>query len=134
MGGHSHDYGDATYIPEKNALKLIRCTIGQNTLPIDAVVLGEDSFSGLTITNADDKYISAASTPQSIAESAYLSISSEGAHNHGRDSVILRYQGATVHTGTATQRYKASTILAGDHKPTIPLTVTENLKRLHLSL
>ena len=75
-GSHTHDYDTAVHIPAQDTLKLIKLQSITKEFPVNTVVLGGDSFSGLSIINNNDKYLGIASTPGSVTKSQYLSITS----------------------------------------------------------
>lgn len=126
-GDHTHDLGNATYVPAQNALKLIKALEYQNDLPIDAVMLGASAFSGLTNILTDSKYLAAAASIGAVSEVKSLAVSAAGAHTHKGSSV-----GQYAYGGDDSSPRKEAS--GGNHSPDIDLTITDNLKRVLLSV
>jgi len=125
-GHHSHNAAGAVYVPPKNKLKLIKANSAQVEFPIDSVLIGQASMSGLTNILTDNKYLSVGSSTGVINESSYASYSSAGTHNH-TNTQINRY-GQPPHY---CHEWDAN---VGNHGLSHAISITANIKNVLLSL
>ena len=127
-GDHTHTYNNASLVVAQDRLKLIQADKYLFEFPINGVVLGLDSFSGLSIINNNNRFLSAASTPDSVTRSASLPFGSGGAHNH--------YTGVNATWDSSSSYYPSDfRQSAGSHSGSLDMSsyITENLKKVLLS-
>jgi len=125
-GSHNHgNSASAQYRPHQDQLKLIRATNHQIKLPQNAIVMGGSSFSGLTNVYDNDRYIGANSSVGEVTESKYGQFASSGNHIHVSGYVYTNLSGYWCYQKNSN---------AGNHGLSYPLSITDNLKKVLLSL
>ncbi|MBI9092308.1 MAG: tail fiber protein [Desulfobacterium sp.] len=129
-GQHSHPLGDAIYIPKKNNLSLIRSIQGGNDFPVGAVLMSvntQELQPGLTNILTDGQHIGVSATVGSINESAYVRLGTAGSHRHTGGLSTRQVTGIT-------NWYVKGDTFAGAHGGNVPVSVTNRLKTMLLSL
>ncbi len=123
--GHSHSYGSATFIQEKDNLSLVKITKSSSELPAGGIVLSAQNQTGLSNIFTGGDYIGVSGVTGHINKSAYLALGGAGAHDH-------KYSYAGI--GGSVMWCTRGDKQAGSHGGSIQLTITDRLKSFLLSI
>lgn len=128
-GGHTHDFENVRYNPDKRTAVMIKADNTLASFPAKTMVFGASSITGLdNETNWNNRYVESSTAIANTDESCLYDLSTAGEHHH-----FTTLDGNDV--AGALQRFDGA--VGGAHTPvdqSYPGTITENLKKVLLSL